>query len=90
MGVIFLRPLEDEKLELVVWGSDIEGLEQAARLVPTLTGVGQPDFLVLSESCRWKGHAGLYAACFFDHSWRISPGSYIGGRVKQAEWDRAF
>ncbi|KAH1592012.1 hypothetical protein KXV95_000985 [Aspergillus fumigatus] len=77
MGALFLRPLENERLELVVWGADLSGLEQAARFVPTLTGVGQPDFLILGDSCRWQGHAGAYAAGFFDRSWQISSGSYI-------------
>ncbi|KAL1968758.1 hypothetical protein VTN77DRAFT_1584 [Rasamsonia byssochlamydoides] len=79
MGALFLRPLDEERLELVVWGADIAGLEHAARLVPALTGVGQPDFVVLSAKCRWMGPAGVYALGFFDHSWRISAASYIGG-----------
>ncbi|KAI9933367.1 hypothetical protein MW887_007840 [Aspergillus wentii] len=52
LGALFLRPLEGERLELVIWGADISGLEHAARLVPILTGVGQPEFLILSDSCR--------------------------------------
>ncbi|KAL5335239.1 hypothetical protein BJX70DRAFT_401747 [Aspergillus crustosus] len=78
MGALFLRPLDNERLELVVWGADIDGLEQAARLVPTITGGGQPEFLILSESCRWKGYAGLYAAGHFDKFWQISAGSFVG------------
>ncbi|PLB43097.1 hypothetical protein P170DRAFT_451196 [Aspergillus steynii IBT 23096] len=77
MGALFLRPLENERLELVVWGADITGLEQAARLVPSLTGVGQPDFIILSDTCRWKGHAGVYAAGHFDKFWQVSSGSFI-------------
>lgn len=82
LGALFLRPLEDERLELIVWGADLSGLEQAARLVPTLTGVGQPDFLVLSHSCRWKGHGGLYAAGHFNKFWQISPGSFLSNESK--------
>lgn len=77
MGAIFLRPLEGERLELVVWGCDEAGLQQAARLIPMLTGVGQPDFVVVSSLCAWDGQGGVYAAGFFDHSWQISSGSYI-------------
>jgi hypothetical protein len=77
MGAIFLRPLDHGRLELMVWGVDDAGLEHAARLVPLLTGVGQPDFVVLSARCRWMGHAGLSAAGFFDSSWQISAGAYI-------------
>ena len=61
----------------MVWGVDLVGLEQAARLVPALTGVGQPDFVVMSAECRLLGHAGVYAAGFFDYSWQISESSYI-------------
>jgi hypothetical protein len=81
LGAIFLRPLHDEGLELMVWGVDLEGLEQVARLVPSLTGVGQPDFVVMSAKCGWMGHAGVYAAGFFDYSWQISEGSYISGAM---------
>lgn len=77
LGALFLRPLENERLELIVWGADLHGLEQAARLVPTLTGVGQPDFIVLSDSCRWKGHGGLFAVGHLNESWQISPGSFL-------------
>lgn len=77
LGALFLRPLENEQLELIVWGANVFGLEQAARLVPTLTGVGQPDFLVMSHSCRWKGHGGLYAAGHFNKFWQISPGAFL-------------
>ncbi|KAL2817217.1 hypothetical protein BDW59DRAFT_166031 [Aspergillus cavernicola] len=81
MGAVFLRPLDNEGLELVVWGADMDGLEQAARLVPTLTGAGQPEFFILSDSCRWRGHAGLYAAGHFDKFWQISMGSYISNGI---------
>ena len=77
LGAIFLRPLEDARLELVVWGLDEAGLRQAARLVPTLTGVGQPDFVILDDQCRWKGHAALLAAGFLDYAWQVSAGSYL-------------
>ncbi|KAL4903543.1 hypothetical protein BDW74DRAFT_41489 [Aspergillus multicolor] len=81
MGALFLRPLPNERLELVVWGTDRDGLEQAARLVPTLTGAGQPEFLVLGETFRWKGHAGLHAAGHFNKLWQISAGSYFADGI---------
>jgi hypothetical protein len=77
LGAIFLRPRPDEALELVIWGYDEEGLRQASRLVPMLTGVGQPDFIVLSRKCAWQGAAGVLAAGFFDSSWNVSPASYL-------------
>ncbi|KAF3396272.1 putative secreted protein [Penicillium rolfsii] len=76
LGAVFLRPCSGERLELVVWGTDLNGLRQAARLVPTITGSGQPEYVVLGDSSRWEGVAGIYAAGHFDWSWQISPSSY--------------
>ena len=78
LGAIFLRPLPNERLELVIWGVDLAGLHHAARLVPTITGTGQPDFVVTCFHCRTGGRrGGILAAGFFDYSWEISMGSYI-------------
>ncbi|CAN9370486.1 unnamed protein product [Alternaria alternata] len=73
----FLRPLAGERLELVVWGADDEGLRQASRIVPMLTGVGQPDFVVFGESAKWKGIEGVLAMGFFDSDWEVTPSSII-------------
>ncbi|KAF2878201.1 hypothetical protein BDV95DRAFT_556907 [Massariosphaeria phaeospora] len=77
LGAAFLRPLEGERLELVLWGSDAQGLAQAARLVPMLTGVGQPDFVVLGESAKWRGVEGALALGFFDREWKVMPSSVV-------------
>ncbi|KAK2749210.1 hypothetical protein FQN57_006825 [Myotisia sp. PD_48] len=77
LGIIFIQPLRDERLEMVIWGFDLDGLRQAARLIPTLTGVGQPDFVIVNRHTPWKGQGALYAAGFFDYSWNISYASYV-------------
>ena len=77
VGAIFLRPLPHERLELVIWGTDSDGLREAGRLVPMLTGVGQPDFVVLGPDVKWKGHGGVLAMGFFDYQWNISKASFI-------------
>lgn len=77
LGAAFLRSLPDERLELVIWGYDEAGLRQAARLVPMLTGVGQPDFIVVSRECRWKGADGVLAMGFFDYAWKVSKASFV-------------
>lgn len=77
LGAAFVRPLEGERLELVVWGSDAEGLLQASRLVPTVTGVGQPDFVILGESARWRGVEGALALGFLDHAWEVTASSVV-------------
>lgn len=77
LGAIFLRPLPNERLELVIWGFDRLGLRLAARLLPMLTGVGQPDFSVVSERCAWEGAGGVLAMGFFDSLWNISNSSFV-------------
>lgn len=77
LGIAFIRPLPAENLELVLWGHDDVGLQQAVRMVPILTGSGQPDFVVLGHEARWLGHAGVLAMGFFDHAWKISQASYL-------------
>ena len=77
IGLVHLQPLDHGRLRLVVWGSDHPSLDLAARLIPTLPGAGQPDFVVLSEECRWKGVEGALALGFFDDDWQIAPTSYL-------------
>lgn len=77
LGAIFLRPLPLGRLELVIWGYDDCGLRLAARLLPMLTGVGQPDFIIVSKRCAWEGAAGVYAMGSFDNSWGVSETSFV-------------
>jgi hypothetical protein len=77
VGVVFLRQSQSEALELVVWGSTIEDLAYAARLTPFMTGIGQPDFVILDRKSRWKGVEGTYLG-FFDASWEIARSSVLG------------
>ena len=77
LGAIFLRPLPHERLELVVWGADEEGLDIAARLVPMMTGSGQPNFVVVDSAMPWKGVQGALAMGWFDAWWNISRDSFI-------------
>lgn len=76
-GAIFLRPLEDERLELVLWGADEHGLRRAARLVPTLTGGGQPDFVIFEYDGFTGTHEKVAAMGFFDFAWNVSAASYV-------------
>ena len=77
LGAIYLGPLAGGRLELVIWGYDDWGLRLASRLVPLLTGVGQPEFIVVSNACAWKGAAGVLAMGSFDNFWNVSEGSFI-------------
>lgn len=77
LGAVFLRPLPDERLELLIWGYDVHGLRYAARLLPMITGVGQPDFVIVSKKCAWKGAGGVHAMGFFNSYWEVSENSFI-------------
>lgn len=79
VAAIYLRPgtTGPESLELVVWGGTAQTAAIAARLVPTLTGVSQPDFVVLDKSSRWKGAEGAVAMGFFDERWNIASTSFF-------------
>jgi poly(3-hydroxybutyrate) depolymerase len=76
-GAAFVRSAGQERLELVIWGADEEGLRQAARIVPMMTGVGQPDFVVFGESAKWRGIEGVLAMGFFDSNWAITASSIV-------------
>ncbi|TKA63624.1 hypothetical protein B0A55_11180 [Friedmanniomyces simplex] len=77
LAAVWLRSLPDERLELVVWGADEEGLEIAARLVPLMTGTGQPDFVLADQTMLWKGLEGTLALGYFDVWWEVSKNSYF-------------
>jgi len=72
LAAIYLRPLLDERLELVVWGVDEASLRIAARLVPLMTGVGVPDFVIADSTMLWKGVEGTLAMGFLDENWQAS------------------
>lgn len=77
LAAAFLRPLPDERLELVVWGVDEASLRMAARLVPLVTGTGVPDFVIADAKMLWKGVEGTLAMGFFDENWDASGNSFF-------------
>ncbi|KAI9703921.1 MAG: hypothetical protein M1820_005703 [Bogoriella megaspora] len=77
LGGITLSPLNDERLRLVIWGTSLASLRFAARFVPMLTGVGQPDFIVFDKRIQWKGAESVLAMGFFDHRWKVTKASFI-------------
>ncbi|KAF2216283.1 hypothetical protein CERZMDRAFT_33609 [Cercospora zeae-maydis SCOH1-5] len=77
LAAIFLRPLPQERLELVVWGVDEASLEVVARLVPMIAGTAQPDWLVTDRRMLAKGLDGVHAMGFFDSEWEVSRNSFL-------------
>jgi predicted esterase len=77
LGAIYLRPLPNERLELVVWAVNQTSLDMIARLVPLMTGTGQPDFVVADSTMLWKGVEGVLAAGWFGRRWEVTRNSYF-------------
>lgn len=77
MGIIYLYPLPNEQLALVIWGTDEIGLRTAARMLPLRTGVGQPNFIVVGNEMKWGGAGGAKAMGMFDYLWRIYNAVYL-------------
>lgn len=77
LGALYLSPLPHERLELKIWGFDEDGLRQAARLLPMLTGVGQPDFILVRKRCAWEGAGGVLGMGSFDSFWNVSEASFL-------------
>ena len=77
LGAVYLRPKGHKRLETVVWGFDPCGLRLASRLLPTLTGSGQPEFIIVRKACAWRGAAGVLAMGSFDSEWKVSANSFL-------------
>jgi hypothetical protein len=77
LAAIYLRPLPNERLELIVWGVDAASLKVAARLVPMMTGVGVPDFVIADSKMLWKGIEGTLAMGFLDENWNVSSNAIL-------------
>lgn len=45
-------------------------LSQVARLVPLMTGTGQPDFVIADRSAGWRGVDGCVLG-WFDGRWEV-------------------
>ena len=77
LGLICLCPLPNQRLELVIWGFDHSGLHRAARLIPLLPGVGQPDFIVVGDQMAVKLLMCGLAMCTIEYNWSAASASYI-------------
>lgn len=77
LGAIFIRPLPNGRLELVIWGKDKRSLRIAARLAPLMTGSGVPDFVVVDERVLYQGVGAARAMGFLDAWWKVTGGSVL-------------
>ncbi|KIR74352.1 hypothetical protein I310_01959 [Cryptococcus deuterogattii CA1014] len=73
-GLIALHPhpTHSGSLSLLIAGNDELGLELAARLFPTRTGVPLPDWAIVCPRSRWQGANGLIGAGFWGSEWEYN------------------
>lgn len=60
-------------------------LSQVARLVPMMTGTGQPDYVIVDRSAAWRGVDGCVLG-WFDGRWEVRGGG--GFRLKSSAGER--
>ncbi|PIL23730.1 hypothetical protein GSI_13480 [Ganoderma sinense ZZ0214-1] len=70
-GVLFLHPhpTNPEALALVIYGTDVSGLERALRLFPIRTGVTVPDWIVVGSQADARGTGGVQSAGVWGNDW---------------------
>jgi len=71
IGGIYLHPLPREGLLLCICGTDLAGVEMAARLFPYRTGAGQPDWIVVGPKMGIQGVQGVKAMGYYSNLWDI-------------------
>lgn len=82
LTAVFVRPRRDAKGRIIALvgafaDSGVRGARLGYALSPFGSGVGYPDYAVFDSSILTKGDGGVLAAGFFDHEWRLVPGSFI-------------
>lgn len=74
---LYPRPKSSTALVGVVAGTGLDGMRTAGRLPYFTSGVGYPDFTLLSSES-WKvGIDGVLAAGFFDNEWKLSSKDWV-------------
>ncbi len=74
--LVYPRPGSDTALVGVVGGTGPAGMRLAAGLPYFVSGVAYPDCTVLGADMLTRGGAGVRAAGFFGHDWRIESGDF--------------
>jgi len=71
VGAIYLYPMPRDGLLLCICGTDLEGLERAARLFPYRTGAGQPDWIIVGPKMGIQGLQSVKAMGYYSNLWDI-------------------
>ena len=71
VGAIYLHPLARSRVLMIICGTDQIGLENASKLFPYRTGVGQSDWIVVGSKMRVQGMQGVEAMGYYSNLWDI-------------------
>ncbi|KAF3902043.1 hypothetical protein AA313_de0207966 [Arthrobotrys entomopaga] len=71
LGMVFLFPTGNDRVGILIWGSNDDAVRRASRLLPIRTGTSQPDFIILGPESGWSGAAGALALAMFDSHWQF-------------------
>jgi pimeloyl-ACP methyl ester carboxylesterase len=82
LGAAFVYPRKGDPDALVgvIGHTGPAGARVGYTLLPFVSGVGYPDYALYSDEILAKGDAGVLAAGWFDHSWRL--GKSVGEQGK--------
>lgn len=75
-GVLFVRPRPQSKVAMVgfVGGTGLAGMRSVERLPIFVSGVGYPDYLVVTPDAWRSGSKAVVAAGFFANDWSLPSG----------------
>ncbi|CBQ72100.1 conserved hypothetical protein [Sporisorium reilianum SRZ2] len=72
------HPSSVEGMALAVHGIGLDGVQRAARLLPTRTATMVPEWVVVDGTAEWMGEGGVQAAGWYDRKWGWSESmSYV-------------
>ena len=77
----------DSALMLLVTGTDIEGIQNAVRVIPTFPNAEIPDYVVIDHTFLWKGSGSILAAGYWGNHWECrSDISYPRNAQVSKQW----
>jgi len=76
IGLLAVGRLSNGRQALLVSGTDVAGMQQAVKRVPSHPRFAGADFMVLGAEAGWEGNGGILAAGYLDGLWQPSATSW--------------
>jgi len=87
IGLLAMGRLENDRLALVVYGTDGDGLALAGDKLPITSFRDGADYMVLGRDASWQGEGGVLAAGYLDSLWRPSRSGWSEPEHSVKHWD---